>query len=218
MTHVKVCGLTREVDVRRAVALGAWACGFVLSAGPRRVTVAVAARLARLAGAALTVGVVTTEPAAWIAAALAESGLAAVQLSAGGDGPTVADVRLAAKLLGRRPQILAAADTPDADDADLILYDARAPGVYGGIGRTLDWPALAADLALAGSDDVSRRTMLAGGLVPGNVGEAIKALLPWAVDVSSGVELADAPGCKDPDLLRRFFAEVAASETAEVGP
>ena len=81
MTRVKVCGLTREVDVRQAVALGAWACGFVLSSSPRRVTPARAACLARHTGRALTVAVVTTESAAWIAAALVASGLAAVQLS-----------------------------------------------------------------------------------------------------------------------------------------
>jgi len=218
MTHVKVCGLTREVDVRLAVALGAWACGFVLCASPRRGAPARAARLARLAGPALTVAVVTTESAAWIAAALADSALAAVQLSAGADGPTVAEVRAATGSRGLRPQILAAADTPDADDADFALFDARSPGVYGGSGMTLDWPTLAADLALDADDTVSRRLVLAGGLVPDNVGEAITALSPYAVDVSSGVEFADAPGRKDPDLLERFFAAVAASRTAEVRP
>jgi phosphoribosylanthranilate isomerase len=214
MTRVKVCGLTREVDVHLAVALGAWACGFVLSASPRRVTPARAACLARHTGRALTVAVVTTESAAWIAAALAGSGLAAVQLSAGSDGPTVAEVRAATRSRGRRLRILAAADTPDADDADLVLFDAHLPGVYGGTGTTLDWPSMAANFTLAGDDAVSRRLVLAGGLVSDNVGQAITALSPYAVDVSSGVEFADAPGRKDPDLLERFFAAVAASRPA----
>jgi phosphoribosylanthranilate isomerase len=219
MTHVKVCGLTRAVDVRLAVALGAWACGFVLSASPRRVTPKRAARLARLAGRVLTVAVVTTESAAWIAEALAESGLAAVQLSAGADGPTVAEVRAATESCGRHPRILAAAETPDAEAADLVLFDARLPGVYGGTGTKLDWPTLAAELARADQGTLGRRLVLAGGLAPDNVCGAIAALSPYAVDVSSGVELADAPGRKDPNLLVRFFAAVAtSSRTAEVRP
>ncbi|MGD0998539.1 MAG: phosphoribosylanthranilate isomerase, partial [Thermoleophilia bacterium] len=90
--------------------------------------------------------------------------------------------------------------------------------VYGGTGTTLDWPSMAANFTLAGDDAVSRRLVLAGGLVSDNVGQAITALSPYAVDVSSGVEFADAPGRKDPDLLERFFAAVAASRPAEVRP
>ena len=71
MTLVKICGLTRERDVRLAVDCGAWACGFVLSKSPRRLTPAQATPLARAAGSVLAVGVVTTEPPEWIAAALA---------------------------------------------------------------------------------------------------------------------------------------------------
>ena len=218
MTYAKVCGLTREGDVRLAVALGAWACGFVLSASPRQVTPARAAQLARLAGTALTVAVVTTESAAWIAAALSDSELAAVQLSAGAYGPTVAEVRSAMGSGARSLQILAAADTPDAADADYMVFDARSPGVYGGSGTTLDWPTLAADLALV--DDTSgRRAVLAGGLDPDNVAEAIATVSPYAVDVSSGVEFTGSPGRKDPDLLARFFAAVAAPRRATVvGP
>ena len=144
----------------------------------------------------------TTESPEWIAAALAVAGLDAVQLSAGADGPTVAAVRAAARSSGLRPLLLAAADTPDAADADFVLLDARAPGVYGGSGATLDWRSLAAAPLPAG------RLVLAGGLAPGNVGEAIAAVRPWAVDVSSGLEPRDAPGRKDEALLRAFFAAV----------
>ncbi len=243
MTAVKVCGLTRERDVRLAVECGAWACGFVLTDSPRRVTAQQAGPLARAArstarsaagSAVLTVGVVTTESPAWIAAALAVAGLAAVQLSAGADGPTVAAVRAAAMSSGLRPLLIAAADTPDAGDADLVLLDARAPGVYGGSGATLDWGALAAarnapgpvssaavppaavspveKLSPAVARPVADRLVLAGGLAPGNVGAAIAALRPWSVDVSSGLEAPGAPGRKDEGLLRAFFAAVRAAD------
>lgn len=204
MTRVKVCGLTRESDVHAAVRLGACACGFVLSESLRQVTPERACWLAGEAGDALTVGVVTTETPEWIAAALGYADLRAVQLSAGADGPTVHDVRAAAAGRGLTPIVIAAADTPDAADADMVLLDARAPGAYGGTGVTLDWEAL----ARSGPPE-HERYVLAGGLTPSNVGQAIAALHPPVVDVSSGVEAE--PGVKDPALLAAFFAAVADS-------
>jgi len=209
MTHVKVCGLTRDEDVRRAAAKGARACGFVLTASPRRVSAARAAGLGALAGDALTVAVVSTEPAAWIAAQLADSHLQAVQLSAGADGPGVAAVREAAAARGLRPTVIAAADTVDADAADLILYDARTPESYGGTGRSLDWEGLSREALPA-----HERLVLAGGLTPDNVALAIDSLHPAFVDVSSGIEAA--PGIKDASLLEAFFAAVAHADQGDV--
>ena len=202
VTLVKVCGLTRAEDVRLASELGAWALGFVMTESPRRIDASrVAGLVADLRPATLTVGVVTTEPAAWIADAIDEAGVGAVQLSAGAEGPAVAEVRAAAALLRRRPLVIAAADTPDAHLADFVLLDARTSSAYGGTGKTLDWEALAADPAVPRD-----RLVLAGGLRPGNAGEAVRLLRPTAVDVSSGVE--SAPGRKDHGLLREFFAAV----------
>ena len=135
--------------------------------------------------------------------------LTAVQLSAGADGPTVAATRAAALSRGLRPLVIAAADTPDAADADLVLLDARAPGVYGGGGATLDWRALAADERLP-----TAGLVLAGGLTVGNVAEAIALVRPLAVDTSSGVELAGAPGHKDDGLLRAFLCAVRHTKNA----
>jgi phosphoribosylanthranilate isomerase len=219
MTLVKVCGLTRSADVLLAAELGAWALGFVLTESPRRIGAAETARLIAAAtrrgsGAAgeerpgrapHTVAVVTTEPAGWIAEALEESGADAVQLSAGADGPTVAQVREAAARLRRRPLVIAAADAPDAALADFVLLDARTTGAYGGTGETLDWRALAAEPGRPAEDVV-----LAGGLRPDNVGAAIAALHPAAVDLSSGVE--SAPGVKDHQRLRDFFAAVVQAD------
>jgi phosphoribosylanthranilate isomerase len=157
--------------------------------------------------------VVTNQTPAWIAAAVSTAGLGAVQLSAGADGPSVADVLEAAAETDRRPVIIAAFDTPDVELADFVLLDARAPGVYGGTGRKLDWELIAADPATPHKDLV-----LAGGLKPPSVVAAIAALHPAAVDVSSGVEWV--PGVKDAKRLREFFAAVeradkeAADQTA----
>jgi phosphoribosylanthranilate isomerase len=203
MTLVKICGLTRQDDVRLATGLGAWACGFVLTDSPRRVTFEQAAELARAARPALTVAVVTTEAADWVAAALQHTGLAAVQLSAGADGPTVAETRAAASRCGLRPLVLAARDTPDAAEADFRLLDARLPGRYGGTGRTVDWAAIPQMPA----DD---RLVLAGGLTPLNVAKAIGTVRPLAVDVSGGVE--QRPGVKDRAKLRDFFAAVSRAD------
>ena len=173
MTRVKVCGLTRAEDVRLAVELGAWAIGFVLAESPRHVVPARARDLAAAAGDALTVAVVTTQTPAWIAGAVATAKLGAVQLSAGADGPTVAEVRAAAAEAGVEPLIIAAADTADAELADFILLDARAPGSYGGTGRRLDWERLAADPATP-----TENLVLAGGLKPATVAAAIAARPP----------------------------------------
>lgn len=217
MTRVKVCGLTRAGDVDVAVGLGAWAVGVVLSASPRRIASAAAARLlAAVPASVLTVGVFTTEAASEIAAAAALAGVRAVQLSAGADGPGVAAVRAALRARGATlATIIAAADTTDAELADYVLLDSRLGGggpaaaatapVYGGTGRALDWQTVRLP--------ANQPVMLAGGITADNVGAAIAAVRPFAVDVSSGVELA--PGKKDARLLARLFAAVRAADDAD---
>ena len=204
MTRVKICGLTTGKDVKLAAGYRAWACGFVLSKSPRRVSVARAAELTPLCGDGLAVAVVTTEEPQWIAGAVAAGGFGAVQLSAGADGPSVAAVRAAALSRGLRPLVIAAADTEDADKADLVLLDARTPEAYGGTGRRLDWKALAA------AELPRERLVLAGGLLPSNVDGAIKLVRPFAVDVSSGIERT--PGIKEPRLMRAFVGVVAGAD------
>ena len=82
-------------------------------------------------------------------------------------------------------------------DGPQLLIDAYAPAQYGGTGKKADWH-VAAELAQR-----YPRLMLAGGLTPGNVAQAVRAVRPWAVDVSSGVEVA--PGRKDHDAVRAFI-------------
>src|SRR5665811_2116527 len=96
MTRVKICGLTTGKDVKLAAGYRAWACGFVLSESPRRVSAARAAELTPLCGDSLAVAVVATDAPHWLAGAVAAGRFGAVQLSAGADGASVAAMRAAA--------------------------------------------------------------------------------------------------------------------------
>ena len=200
MIWTKVCGITRAEDALAAAQWGAAALGFVMWQGsPRRIAPAAAAQIVRRLPAGLTtVGVFVNASAEEIAAAVEEAGLTMVQLH--GDEPASLVSELSWPLLRavsveRVDSILA---TWPADIT--VLLDAHDPVVRGGTGRTIDWSAAAAVAA-------QRRTVLAGGLTPGNVRDAIRAVRPFGVDVSSGVEAR--PGVKDPDKLRSFLTQVA---------
>jgi phosphoribosylanthranilate isomerase len=100
-------------------------------------------------------------------------------------------------------------------EPDAILLDALAPTEYGGTGLRLDWTTLADRIELLNFDRAQPlRLILAGGLTPDNVAEAIRLVRPYGVDVASGVE--SSPGRKDPDKVRAFVAEVRRG-FAEIG-
>ena len=217
MTLVKVCGLTRPEDVTLAVELGAWAVGFILTGSPRRVDTEAAASLVRTARRApaarppLAVLVFSTETADVVVDAVLATHADAVQLSAGRAGISVAALRDRLAEAGRLPTtVIAAADAAGAGDADFVLRDSRSPGTWGGTGLTLDWARLAKDPALP-----RERLVLAGGLTPENVSEAVRRVRPRAVDASSGLERV--PGIKAPDTMRAFFAAVAAADGRDGG-
>lgn len=191
----KICGLTRAEDVAMAVACGATAVGFVLwPKSPRSVPLATAAELA--AGlppfvAAIPVMVEPTIEEARTAMEMLRT--RHVQLH-GERTPSVAD--LAAATVVRAASLDAAGDVPEEWT---LLLDAADPVAHGGTGRTIDW-ASASEIA------VRRPTILAGGLSPGNVGEAIGRVRPVAVDVASGVEIE--PGRKSHEAIAAFAAAV----------
>ena len=202
MTSIKICGITRHEDAQEAARLGATFVGFVLWPGsPRAATLErVKTIVAALPGDVTPVGVfVTPTPDAINAAADAGIRLAQVHGDAAADFaearvPVIRAVHLAAD----RPDGI----EPDVDD-ELIVLDAHDPAKHGGTGTTIDW-VRAARIAR------QRRIILAGGLTPFNVRQAIEQVRPFAVDVASGVE--SSPGIKDHGLLRAFIA--AAKETA----
>lgn len=201
---VKICGITRGDDASLAVALGATALGFVFwSSSPRRVTPAVARYIvAGLPSSVLPVGVFVDATREEIEQVAADVGLAAVQLH-GSESPEFA------RQLTRRV-IKAVALDPDGTDDELarwqdvtLLIDAHDPGRRGGTGRVVDWGRAAA-IALR------HEAILAGGLTPLNVAEAIATVRPAGIDVSSGVEAS--PGVKDPEKLRALFDALASVE------
>lgn len=205
MTRVKICGITRAEDAELAASLGAAAVGFVMwPRSPRFVEPARARDIVRALPPFVTpVGVFVNQPAGHVKDVAAVVGLGAVQLHGNEDvGFCRAIGRRVIKAASvAQAAALAAFWPPDVT----LLLDALDPERRGGTGETVDWAAAAVVAA-------GRRVILAGGLTPENVGEAIRTVRPFAVDVSSGVE--SAPGVKDERCLRAFFAAVAAAEGA----
>ena len=199
---IKVCGLTREGDALEAAEAGATALGFVFwPQSPRYVAPAIAkAIVASLPRGISTVGVFVNETMDGIRAVVEETGVGMVQLH-GDEQPHEAAVL--------RYPLLKACHADEADvavdvwpSAVLLLVDARDPVRRGGTGRQVDW-SLAAAVARR------RRVVLAGGLTPANVSEAIRIVRPYGVDVSTGVE--QAPGVKDAVKLAQFVARARAA-------
>lgn len=194
---LKVCGVTRLTDALHAVQQGATALGFVFwPRSPRAVTAEQAASIIiELPSSVLSVGVFVNEPLDSIHAVAAQARLSAIQLH--GDEPPAYAEALAWPVF--RSVTLESA--PEACAAwgpeTTLLLDAADRERRGGTGRRVDW-AGAARLARA------RRLVLAGGLTPENVAQAIATVRPHGVDVSSGVE--SSPGVKDFDKVTRFLA------------
>jgi phosphoribosylanthranilate isomerase len=194
---VKVCGITRLTDALHAVKTGATALGFVFwPHSPRYVTPERAAEIiSELPSTIVTVGVFVNEPVTGIRDVVGKSRITTVQLH-GDEPPAYAD--------GLGWPIIRSVSVEDADEArsawpaeTVFLLDAIDPVRRGGTGGHVDW-ARAAAIAR------DQRIVLAGGLTPGNVAQAIAAVRPYGVDVSSGVE--QSPGVKDFDKVARFVA------------
>ena len=200
--RIKICGITNLEDAEAAQLLGAWAVGLNHHPeSPRLVEPGVAAEI----GAALkrrceVVGVFVNAPLQEIERAVEAEQLTMVQLH-GDEGPAFcAEVarRTGAKVI-KAFQVRSGADVQAAEAfrTDFHLFDAHHPAKRGGTGETFDWE-------IAAARDSEIPLMLAGGLRPGNVAEAIEVVRPFGVDVTSGVEAE--PGRKDPALLEQFFA------------
>jgi len=202
---VKICGLTRLEDVRCAVAAGADYVGFVLyERSPRYVPLEVLRRLAAAVPPTVRrVGVVVNADPAQLAQAVTAGRLDVIQFHGDETADVLRSFRLAtvwqAVALRAAADVAAAADSP----AEVLVADAAGHTARGGTGQVCDW-TLAAQLA------GRRRMLLAGGLRPETVAEAVERVRPYGVDVSSGVE--SSPGVKDHDRVRRFIA--AAKEAA----
>lgn len=198
MTRVKICGITRPEDALLATDLGAFAVGFVFWPGSPRYIDPRAARVIvnALPEDVLKVGVFVNQPAGHVRLVAGIAGLTTVQLHGTESVPFALGVGLPVfKAVPVRPEF--ALEALDAIPAGItVLLDAFDPATHGGTGRTIDW-------TLAASAAARRPIVLAGGLNPSNIPDAIRQVRPFAVDLASGVE--SAPGVKDPARLRDLF-------------
>jgi len=197
---IKICGITSEEDALVAVGLGADAIGFVFAPSPRQISHQQARDIARrVPREALTVGVFRNESKERVVRTISEAGLGAAQLhglETPEDSHWIAE-RVPAVIKGFSADSGELARAHDFG-AKYILLDAPTPGS----GAVFDW-------SLAENAPRGLKVIMAGGLAPDNVGEAIMKVRPWGVDVSSGVE--SAPGAKDPMLIRHFVDVVRAA-------
>ena len=211
--QVKICGITSLADGELAVELGAWALGMIFyEQSPRRCSTPEAETIASALRRKVELcGVFVNAPLGQVVAQSEAVGLTLLQFN-GEEGPAFcaeAARRTGARVI-KAVQVSMAGDVRDLErfHVDFHLLDARAkdPGklsLRGGTGETFDWTLVRA-----------RRSkvplILSGGLTAENVAAAIAATAPYAVDTASGTE--SAPGRKDPDKLRAFFAAVAGTE------
>lgn len=195
MTWVKICGVRTLDDVDVATEAGADAVGLVVADSPRRVDVAVAATLA--ASASVATFLVTVDlPASRVVELAREVGVTGVQPHGRHAGEAAAAARERGLAVLRPVPMAGPADLSRIPADQVPLLDTAVPGRHGGTGRRFD-PAWASGL--------DRAWVLAGGLGPGMVGEAIRRMRPWGVDASSRLE--SSPGTKDPERIRRFVEE-----------
>jgi phosphoribosylanthranilate isomerase len=208
--RIKFCGITRPEDAREAARLGAWAIGLNhWDPGRRRVDPAVAAEIgAEMRRKLEVVGVFVNARLDEIARAVEDEGLTMVQLH-GDEG--LQFCREVARKTGspviKAMRVRSGADIQAAEAfrTDYHLLDAHHPSTPGGTGESFDW-----ELVRRRRSDVP--LILAGGLRPDNVADAIEATAPFAVDVASGVETA--PGIKDHAVMAEF-AERAQTASAD---
>jgi len=201
---IKICGITNAQDAEAAVTAGADALGFVFyTQSPRCIEPAVAKRIiAQLPPFVLPVGVFVNHDRDTILKVFDECGLALAQLH-GEETPTFCESLgrpvLRALRLRDRGSLLALAEYKGRMGVRGFVVDAFSTKAYGGTGQTGDW-FLAREVAHAAP------ILLAGGLTPNNVQEAIRQVQPYGVDVSSGVE--EHPGQKNHEMIRAFTQAV----------
>ncbi len=219
---IKICGNTNLDDAQMASALGADAVGFVFAPSKRQVNAAQVARITPHLSGVEKVGVFPALDAAEIVAIAEEAGLDAVQLHG---GVSLALLRQLQDSFKDRVKLIQTVhwQLEDAEAnvelfarqlrgisedgiAERVLVDSKVGAAIGGTGVTFDWEASRGVLAEAGT---GVKLIVAGGLKPENVGEAIRRLEPWGVDVASGVERN--PGKKDPEKLAGFIRNARAA-------
>jgi len=202
MARVKICGIKTSAAARAAVEAGANALGFVFAPSPRRVQPELAREIILSLPPFVTkVGVFVNEQRYIVEELATFCKLDVLQFH--GNEPPEYCRRWSYQIIkgfgvgdGWEPGEL------KQYEVDAYLLDTKVPGLAGGTGKSFDWSRARE------AKELGKPVILAGGLNPGNVGEAIRLVRPFAVDVSSGVEL---DGEKDPGLIQKFMAETRRS-------
>lgn len=201
MTLIKICGITNIEDAIECVRLGANLLGFVFADSPRQVDIGTVKHINRIIGGdAKTVGVFTEESDD-VVSIMRECELTYAQLH-GGQSEDFAR-RLGSQKVIRVQRVQDEASIvglKTQQEAAFYLLDTYKKGVAGGTGEIFDW-----DLAVR-AKSLGKPIFLSGGLSPENVADAVRAVQPFAVDVSSGVEAS--PGKKDPAKVKEFIDNV----------
>ncbi len=207
MTRVKICGITNLEDALLAIGMGADALGFIFAESPRRIKPIDARTIIHsLPPLVKTVGVFVNEEPSRIKEIRSFCGLDLIQLH-GEESPGMCRDLM--------PQAIKAFRIQDERDIKninryqgivrAVLLDTFQQGKSGGTGQTFDWP-----LALK-AKEAGIPVILAGGLGPENIQEAIRTVDPYAVDVNSGVE--NRPGKKDPILMKQLMEKIKKTES-----
>lgn len=205
---MKICGITNEDDALLAVAMGADAVGFVFAPSPRQVAAQQVYDITRrLPPEILTFGVFRDEHPERVIDTVHRAGLKGAQLHGHETPGMVAEVAAQLRYV-IKAVVAGSSDAQRADQfgTDYILVDAPAPGS----GKVFDWSLV---------DEVAPgpQLIMAGGLNPDNVAEAVRLVQPWGVDVSSGVERS--PGKKDALKVKAFIERARAAEVPRhLGP
>ncbi len=215
MTWIKICGTTSLTDAELSVSCGADALGFIFAESPRRIDLVLAAEIiGALPADVEKIGVFVNESPARVGEIAARVGLTGVQLQGDESAAQLPEFRQA---LGNRriiktvqaSRLLAegqdgwAPNLRSPGNIDAVLLDSGSAAKPGGTGIPFDWEKA---LPLARTIQSAVPLIVAGGLNPQNVGEALRLFHPWGVDVVSGVERE--PGKKDEVKLREFIAAV----------
>jgi phosphoribosylanthranilate isomerase len=209
-TWIKICGTTSLEDALSSMEAGADALGFIFAPSKRQVSPEQAQRIiSQLPSEVERIGVFMNKPAAEIAKIVSAVELTGIQMH----GKEVPQEVYNSLPRERRNSMRTIKTVLVQQGSDITLDDAGAPGVVGawlldsgaGSGKTFDWHAARAQLG-----ERKETFIIAGGLTPENVGEAMRVFMPWGVDVVTGVERE--PGRKDPEKLKAFVAAVRKAE------
>lgn len=207
MLRIKICGLTTPQDAAAAIEFGADALGFNFFPGSKRYVGSEAAWIAALPGNIEKLAIVVNPSWEQAKAIVGAAGITALQLH-GTESPEFCrrlmeeGIRFEKALPVSGPDSLL--NVPDFSTRTVLL-DSSGAGVFGGSGRTFPWEIARIFIEV----NPQLRVILAGGLNPENVADAVAAARPFGVDVTTGVEAS--PGCKDYTRLRAFISAARAA-------